>query len=404
MLMIPEIRIADYIYELPEGRIAQYPLEKRDESRLLVYKAGKISDDKFYSLPSWLQPNSLLIFNNTRVIKARLLFRKESGAAIEIFCLEPFDPSDYALTFSSPVPVVWKCLAGNLRRWRSGPVYLKFHLGGKEHVLKAEKLGAENKDLLVRFSWDVPGMVFSEVLEAAGHVPLPPYIGRSDEPSDIGRYQTIYSDINGSVAAPTAGLHFTPTVFESLAKSDISVDYLTLHVGAGTFLPVKSELISSHEMHAEHFQVSSGTIRNLLAKRGSVIAVGTTSARTLESLYWLGIKLLRDPVQDYGEFFIDQWDPYKEQVDVPIEKALGCLLDFMNKKGLDSINASTRLIIVPGYRFRVVSGLVTNFHQPGSTLLLLVSAFTGQNWKVIYEHALKNGYRFLSYGDSSLLI
>jgi S-adenosylmethionine:tRNA ribosyltransferase-isomerase len=402
--MKPDIEICEYDYDLPCDRIAQHPACERDLSQLLVYKGDKISKDIFRKINNYLPANSLLIFNNTRVIRARILFRKTTGAAIEVFCIEPLLPSEYELSFSSKNPVEWKCIAGNLKKWKRDEIETLFEFSGKTYKLKAERLLAVGDTLRVRFSWNNPDISFAEVIDATGHIPLPPYINREDEIEDITRYQTIYSSIKGSVAAPTAGLHFTDDVLDKLKKKGIKSAYVTLHIGAGTFKPVKTEKISGHEMHCEHFFVTPDTIESILNSPGRIIAVGTTSVRTLESLYWLGIKLINNPTGYTNEISLGQWEPYEMGTNIPVKESLEVLLKFMNDRNLSSLVSSTSIIIIPGYDFRIISGMITNFHQPRSTLLLLISAWVGKSWKEIYTFALENGFRFLSYGDSSLLL
>jgi len=396
-----DIRIDEYKYDLPQERIARYPLPQRDASKLLVWDGKNISDRVFNDLPSLLDPNNLLVFNNTRVIRARLLFFKESGAAIEIFCLEPNAPHDFSQNLASAGPVEWKCLIGNLKRWKSGMLRGQFMHGGSCKTLFAEKLEAEGDTFTVRFSWDDDRVSFGEVLEVMGHVPVPPYLGRNDEESDAETYQTVYARVDGSVAAPTAGLHFTPAVLKGLKDRSIGIAEITLHVSAGTFRPVKSEMISDHLMHTEHFFVTRDTLQALRGRKTT--AVGTTTVRTLESIYWLGIKCAEGRWPAEGIPHVSQWEPYNNDTLVTPESALGHLVEMMEQKKTDVLEATTGLIIVPGYRFRTISGMITNYHQPGSTLLLLVAAFTGEAWKELYSHALSAGYRFLSYGDSMLL-
>ena len=398
------ININDYDYDLPENRIAQYPVNERDKSQLLVYKNGEITKDIFCNIDEYIPPESLLVFNNTRVIRARILFQKQTGAAIEILCLEPLSPFDYAISFSSNEPVEWKCIVGNLKKWKNGILKTIFKYGGIEYNLFAEKLNPEGEAWRIRFSWNCKAAGFGEVIEAAGHIPLPPYIGRNDEAEDSERYQTVYSRIKGSVAAPTAGLHFTGDVLEKLKSSGIKSAELTLHVGAGTFQPVKSNDVYGHKMHCEHFSVDSKTIDLLLENKGKVIPVGTTSVRTLESLYWLGVKITQNPSSNHGHLTLGQWEPYELTTNISAAESLMTLLNFMKERNLSSIQASTSIMIVPGYKFRLTNGVITNFHQPRSTLLLLISAWTGNRWKEIYAYALENGFRFLSYGDSSLLL
>ena len=395
------IRITDYSYDLPGERIAKYPLPERDRSRLLIWDGDRITDTHFSELPSYIEQNNLLVFNNTKVIRARLVFRKESGARIEVFCLEPHQPFDFEQNLSSSGYVEWKCLIGNLKRWKTGPLRASFRHHGSQVTLIAEKAGADDDSFIVRFSWDDNELTFADLLASMGHMPIPPYLNRDDEESDVTDYQTLYASVNGSVAAPTAGLHFTPAVFNALDAKGVHKTEITLHVSAGTFRPVKSELICDHMMHTEHFYITSGVLKTLLGKK--ITAVGTTSVRALESLYWLGIKAAGGLLTDEAIPSVYQWDPYEYEPGNDTDSSLRHLLRFMEDRGLDRIEARTDIIIVPGYRFRLVNSMVTNFHQPRSTLLLLVAAFTGDAWKEIYDHALGSGYRFLSYGDSMLL-
>jgi S-adenosylmethionine:tRNA ribosyltransferase-isomerase len=337
------------------------------------------------------------------VIRARLLFQKKSGAQVEIFCLEPLSPPDYETSFASHGPVEWKCIIRNLKKWKTGIIILKFHLNNKEYELYAEKVTPEGEAWRIRFGWNNSNMSFSDVLEASGHIPLPPYITREDEKEDTDRYQTVYSSVKGSVAAPTAGLHFTRDLLGRLQKKGVKRVDITLHVGAGTFQPVRAGNISDHNMHCEHFFVTRETIRELLENHGRIIAVGTTSVRTLESLYWLGVKAINHPQSNIDDLKVGQWEPYDNDQDIPVKTALTALSDLMTKHKRRLISASTKIIIIPGYKFRMITGMITNFHQPKSTLLLLISAWTGRDWHTIYTYALENGFRFLSYGDSSLL-
>jgi S-adenosylmethionine:tRNA ribosyltransferase-isomerase len=402
--LMNEIDINEYDYPLPEGRIAQHPLPERDRSKLLVYRSGTVSEDIFGRIAEHLLEKSHLVFNNTRVVRARLLFKKKSGSAIEVFCLEPLSPAGYEESFGSRVPVEWKCLAGNLKKWKHEVLSSSCVINGSEYHITAEDLGESGEARRVRFSWENPGVCFADVLEAAGHMPLPPYIAREDSVEDSFRYQTVYSRIRGSVAAPTAGLHFTESLLESLRKKGIGHTDLTLHVGAGTFQPVRSRYISGHEMHTEHFVVTVEAISAIIKNEGKIIAVGTTSCRTLESLYWLGCKVAARGFMSNAPLLVDQWEPYGSDPGLPARDSLEILLGHLKRSGKQAISASTRLIIMPGYKFHVTDGLITNFHQPKSTLLLLVSAWTGDDWKKIYAYALANDFRFLSYGDSSLLL
>jgi len=399
-----DIELKDYDYDLPPDRIAQYPVNKRDISQLLIYNGDKISKDIFRNIDDHLPSDSLLVFNNTRVIRARILFRKDTGASIEILCLEPLAPSEYELSFSSRESVEWKCIIGNLKKWKGDKITTPFIYSGKEYELTSEKLQPEGDAWRIRFIWNGPEISFSEVLEAAGHIPLPPYINREDEPDDVTRYQTVYSSIKGSVAAPTAGLHFTNNVLENLNKKGIKSVEVTLHVGAGTFQPVKSKNISGHKMHCEHFFVTAKTIELLLGNQGKIIPVGTTSVRTLESLYWLGVKLIHNPSCCRPELSLGQWEAYDMQTTVSVKDSMEALLNHLREGNLSSIHASTSIMIIPGYNFRMINGMITNFHQPRSTLLLLIAAWTGNKWKKIYRFALENGFRFLSYGDCSILL
>jgi S-adenosylmethionine:tRNA ribosyltransferase-isomerase len=400
---IEKIDIRDYNYTLRPERIAQYPAEERDLSRLLIYRDNKISCDVFRNIHNHISGDSLLVFNNTRVIMARLLFRKESGALIEILCLEPLEPSGYEQSFGSVRPVEWKCIVGNLKKWKSGLLSRSFFIKGKHHVLTAEKIHSEGDAWRIRFKWNDAGLSFAEVIEYAGILPLPPYVEREAEPQDLDRYQTIYSRIDGSVAAPTAGLHFTGRTVERLKAGGTGMAEITLHVGAGTFKPVKSENITDHRMHTEHFTVNRDTVEMIRKYSGKIIAVGTTSVRTLESLYWLGVRMSRNRKMKERELNLGQWEAYGIETSLEAAESMGAILDFMKASSTDIIRASTDIMIVPGYDFRMIRGMLTNFHQPGSSLLLLVSAWLGNSWKEIYNFALENDFRFLSYGDSSLL-
>jgi S-adenosylmethionine:tRNA ribosyltransferase-isomerase len=398
------IDLKEYDYDLPEEKIAQYPLSERDMSKLLIYKNGDISQSSFKSIHQYLPEGSLMLFNDTRVIRARLNFTKESGAKIEIFCLEPSVPADYALSLNSKNPVEWKCLIGNSKKWNRGTIITTFSKQGKQFKLQAEKISPVGDAWIVRFSWNSGELSFGEVIETAGHIPLPPYLNRPDEPGDSVSYQTIYSHVRGSVAAPTAGLHFTRAVFDRLLSREIETAIITLHVGAGTFQPVKTNNILEHQMHSEHFYVGSETIGMILKNIGSVTAVGTTSVRTLESLYWIGNKLKEKPMMSPDELYLDQWETYSMKDSLKPGQSLETILEWMQRNSLKHLHAPTRIIIIPGYDFKITSGIITNFHLPKSTLLLLVSAWAGNDWKKIYKYALENDFRFLSYGDSSLLL
>ena len=384
------IYIADYNYPLTDDRIAKYPLPERDHSKLLVYRDGQVSEDHFYNVGDYINPHSLLVYNNTRVIQARLEFHKSSGARIEVFCLEPIAPHDYQLSLSSTSGCTWKCLIGNAKKWHSEPIELRVG----SYKLCAYKGEATGNTYAVRFEWNDKSVSFAEILDAAGELPIPPYLNRKTEESDKTTYQTVYSRIKGSVAAPTAGLHFTQNVLDNLRSRGIETDEVTLHVGAGTFLPVKTEDANEHIMHTEIISVPRSAIEHIQAKLGHVVAVGTTSMRTLESLYFMGCKKAAR---------VAQFDPYEKEYILSAYDALQSLLDWMEETGQDTLHAETQIMIKPGYEFHIVDQLITNFHQPQSTLLLLVSAFVGGDWRTIYDYALGHDFRFLSYGDSSIL-
>jgi S-adenosylmethionine:tRNA ribosyltransferase-isomerase len=399
-----KIDLKEYDYDLPEERIAQYPLKERDMSKLLIYKNGDISENRFISINEYLSSGSLLVFNDTKVIRARLIFIKESGTTIEVFCLEPLLPGDYARSFNTKNSVEWKCLVGNNKKWKKGIISTAITTNHSQNKLLAEKVCPEGDAWRIRFSWDARDMTFGEVIEATGHIPLPPYLNRPDGPEDSFRYQTIYSQVKGSVAAPTAGLHFTGEVFNKLLFNEILTTHLTLHVGAGTFQPVKSNNILEHQMHSEHFYVAAGTIEMIMKNIGSVIAVGTTSARTIESLYWIGCKLKANPLITPDEVYLDQWEAYAMKKTLLPWQSLETILLWMQRNKLTHIHAPTRIMIIPEYDFIITNGIITNFHLPKSTLLFLISAWVGNDWKRIYSYALEHGFRFLSYGDSSLLM
>ena len=400
------IRIEEYNYTLPDERIAKYPVETRDQSKLLIYRNGEISHDIFTSLPELLPEGALMVFNNTKVIQARLHFRKESGALIEIFCLEPYNPNDYAVMFSQRKKCSWLCMIGNLKKWKEGSLSRIIHAGGKDVTVYAKKIEQHGTSHLVEFSWNESDITFAELLDAIGELPIPPYLNRETEERDKETYQTVYSKIKGSVAAPTAGLHFTERVLRALDNRGIERDEITLHVGAGTFKPVKSKEIAGHEMHSEYIMVPKESIEKLLKHNGACIAVGTTSVRTLESLYYIGVMLSKNPEATEEELSVQQWMPYEysaEKEQLSATDSLRFILDYLNKNNLASLHTSTRIIIAPGYTYHIVKTIITNFHQPQSTLLLLVSAFVGEDWKRIYRYAMENEFRFLSYGDSSIL-
>ena len=399
-----QIRIEEFNYPLPDERIAKFPLTKRDESKLLVYRNGKIDEAVFKQLSDYLPQESMLVYNNTRVIQARMLFQKETGAQIEVFCLEPVIPHDYALVFQQTESCSWLCLVGNLKKWKEGALHKTIRMGDKEVVLSAERIKTTGDSHLVRFSWNNPQVTFAELLDAAGILPIPPYLHRETRESDLQTYQTVYSKIKGSVAAPTAGLHFTPEVLAGLDAKGFTREEVTLHVGAGTFKPVKSEVIGDHEMHTEFISVRRSAIENIRTNLGRVIAVGTTSVRTLESLYYMGRRLVNNPDATSEELVVTKWTPYHDTEEVTTHEALTALLDYLDRNQTDTLLSATQIMIAPGYEFKIVKGIITNFHQPKSTLLLLISAFVNGNWKSIYNYALDNDFRFLSYGDSSLLL
>lgn len=397
------ISIEHYDYPLPEHRIAHYPLSQRDASKLLVMNGNQLQEDVFRNLGRHLPKDSLIVSNKTRVVNARMHFTKPQGSTIELFCLEPVaQKGDFEKVFSAPSPVVWKCLVGNSKRWKSGLLHITLHYGDQTVKLSADRLERYNDHSVIQFSWDIPSLTFGRILELAGELPLPPYLNRKAENLDYERYQTVFAVAEGSVAAPTAGLHFTPELLQSLSKAHRFAD-VTLHVGAGTFKPVSSATIGDHQMHAERIVVGRDTIRALIEENRPVIAVGTTSMRTLESLYWIGVQLSLD--MTLRELYVNQWEPYESNREIiPVNTALNTLLEFMNMHSLESISAQTALMIAPGYSFKIVNGLITNFHQPKSTLLLLVSALVGERWREAYHFALQNDFRFLSYGDSCLFL
>ncbi|MDR0415268.1 MAG: S-adenosylmethionine:tRNA ribosyltransferase-isomerase [Prevotellaceae bacterium] len=399
--MIPQICIADYSYLLPDERIAKRPLPRRDDSKLLVFNRSGISEAVFSRLPELLPRGTLLVFNNTKVIRARIMFRRSTGAAVEIFCIEPCNPGDYAQSLAAREECTWTCVVGNLKRWKEDDLHLPFVHNGSACTLSASKLSVRNGEVVVRFTWSVADLTFAEVLESAGVLPIPPYLRRPTEDADYERYQTVYSKHEGSVAAPTAGLHFTPDLLRDLRCKGIDTAEVTLHVGAGTFKPVKANAIQEHEMHTERFEVSRETLAKLRQAHGNVVAVGTTTVRCLESLFWIGLNLLED---DVLQSYVGQWRPYEVKPRIAAPEAIGKIISYLDGNGLSHISAGTQILIAPPYRFRVASGMVTNFHQPQSTLLLLVAAMTGERWRDIYRYALEHDFRFLSYGDSSLIL
>ena len=418
------IKISDYNYDLPDERIAKFPIAQRDHSKLLVYKHGEVSDDVFHHLPTYLPQGALMIFNNTKVIQARLHFRKETGALIEVFLMEPAEPTDYELMFQTTGHCSWLCMIGNLKKWKEGSLKRDFEIKGNKLTLSAtmrrgDALGSEAQKMVAKgggtnywvdFDWDNDKVSFAEILEAVGELPIPPYLNRKTEESDKTTYQTVYSKIKGSVAAPTAGLHFTDAVLKDLDAHGIDREEVTLHVGAGTFKPVKSLEIEGHQMHTEYIVVHRRSLEKLIKHECLVIAVGTTSVRTIESLYYMGVHLLKHPEANEEDLHVKQWDPYELSEDgnlvdgITPMQAIQTIIDYLDRNGLEALHSSTQIIIAPGYQYKIVKMLVTNFHQPQSTLLLLVSAFLKGDWKKVYDYALSHDFRFLSYGDSSLLI
>jgi len=414
------IHISDYNYDLPDSRIAKFPVSPRDTSKLLIYRHGEISDDIFYNLPKYLPQKSLMVFNNTKVIQARMHFRKETGALIEVFLMEPAAPTDYELMFQTRGECSWLCMVGNLKKWKEGSLVRTFDVAGSTIKFKATmrrdiidtKSGGTN--YWVDFAWDNPQVSFAEILDAVGELPIPPYLNRETQDSDKTTYQTVYSKIKGSVAAPTAGLHFTDKVLAAIDAAGVRREELTLHVGAGTFKPVKSEEIDGHTMHTEYVCVRRDTLQTLLDYDCCAIAVGTTSVRTLESLYYMGVKLEANPDAAEEDLHVCQWEPYEKADGTPVggnlidgitpQKAISNIIAWLDKNNLKTLHSSTQIIIAPGYEYKIVKVLVTNFHQPQSTLLLLVSAFLKGDWRNVYDYALSHDFRFLSYGDSSLLI
>ena len=412
------IKIKDFNYHLPDERIAKFPLAERDSSKLLLYRKGEVQEDTFVNLPQYLPEGALMVFNNTKVIQARLHFRKETGALIEVFCLEPAVPHDYVLMFQQTRSCSWYCMIGNLKKWKNGALKRTVTVRGQEIELTVTRGEMHGNSHRVDFVWNSDEVTWAEILDAVGELPIPPYLNRETQESDKETYQTVYSKIKGSVAAPTAGLHFTERVLEALDRHGIDREEVTLHVGAGTFKPVKSEEIEGHEMHTEYICVNKRTIEKLIAHGGACIAVGTTSVRTLESLYYIGVYLETHPDASEEELHVQQWTPYEyaEQTRpqgsepdgrpeaLTTVEALQNILDYLERNELNALHTSTQIIIAPGYTYHVVRMMVTNFHQPQSTLLLLVSAFVHGDWHKIYDYALEHDFRFLSYGDSSLLI
>lgn len=397
------IDIEQFDYELPEERIAKFPLEERSSSKLLVYERGQIYERHFRDIGEVLPADTLLVFNNTKVIRARIIMHKPSGARIEVFCLEPHDPADYERAFAVRETCQWSCIVGKLKKWKDGPLVIDFEYAGKEEQLRAFRVGEGGREQIVRFEW-TSDLTFGQLLEHLGRIPIPPYLNRESQEIDNTRYQTVYSKFEGSVAAPTAGLHFTPELIEGMKSRGFEFEEVTLHVGAGTFLPVKDRDAAAHPMHTEHFEIRRATVEHLLQKWGGITAVGTTSVRTLESLAALAWRIRTAGMPD-ADRTIGQWELYDLPEEFDGREALQILLDYMTREGLEKIKASTRIMITPlGYRFRIVRNIITNFHQPKSTLLLLVSAYVGEEWRRIYDYALSHDFRFLSYGDSSVLI
>lgn len=405
--VLPDISIDQFMYELPPDRIASFPTDERDGSKLLVFKSGEISDDWFPEIIRHLPRQSLLVFNNTRVIHARLRFKRATGAVIEILCLEPANHLSPEQCFRSHEPVTWNCIVGNLRKWKDPELRMEIKIGDEPVVLTAVRKELINDGVVVEFSWNRPDIPFAAILDEAGELPIPPYLNRETTDVDTQRYNTVYAKHEGSVAAPTAGLHFTPVILEQLKANGMAMGNITLHVGAGTFKPVKPGPLALHEMHEERMMISRDFLEMLLQQLDAglpVIPVGTTAVRTLESIYWLGWQVLKQP--DFKcELFVGQWLPYQSgQVSLTAKEAVQALLDWLEQQQRTGFHAYTRIMIVPGYRFRIINGLITNFHQPGSSLLLLIAALIGNDWKKVYDHALRQQYRFLSYGDSSLLL
>jgi S-adenosylmethionine:tRNA ribosyltransferase-isomerase len=399
---LKNIHISDFDYPLPEARIAKYPLKDRDASKLLIYRDEEVSQTVFSNLPDLLTPDDLLVFNNTRVIPARLKFKKPTGAAIEIFCLEPVFPSEYEEAFRSHKPV-WKCIVGNLKKWKDDILYNEIFYNGHAINLYANKIADFKTYQHIAFSWDDTSLTFAEIIELAGVTPIPPYLNRESEDIDQYRYQTVYSKIKGSVAAPTAGLHFTEQLFQKISSKESTIAEVTLHVGAGTFKPIQTGSITEHEMHTEYFSVSLKTLMLIIKKYGNIISVGTTTLRTLESLYWLGIKIHNKLIRSNNPLHINQWDAYTLEASLSFTESIEVLSDYLIKNNLAELIATTQIMIVPGYKIRSIKALITNFHQPKSTLLLLVAGIVGTDWKKVYNYAMENDFRFLSYGDSSIL-
>lgn len=402
--MIRNININDYNYDLPDEKIAKYPLDERDMSKLLVFDGDKIEEDRFRNISTHLPAGSLLLFNDTKVINARMIFEKETGARIEVFCLDPISPSDYAQAFAQNGRCSWKCLVGNSKKWKDGRLKKNIIVDGKNLDLYITRVREIGNSFEILFEWDNPDICFSQIIDVAGNIPIPPYLNRNSEDIDKVRYQTVYSHYQGSVAAPTAGLHFTERVMGDLKKCNIQSDAVTLHVGAGTFQPVKTDNAAEHEMHTEHFIVKRTTIEKIVQYLGNITITGTTTVRTVESLFCLGAQIFENKDVDAEEFHVSQWEAYEYKDKYNVREILENLLSWMTAKGLEYIRCATQIMIVPGFRFRITDRLITNFHQPKSTLLLLLSAFIGDEWRKVYGYALENNFRFLSYGDSCLFL
>lgn len=402
--VIRNININDYNYDLPDEKIAKYPLDERDMSKLLVFDGDKIEEDRFRNISTHLPAGSLLLFNDTKVINARMIFEKETGARIEVFCLDPISPSDYAQAFAQNGRCSWKCLVGNSKKWKDGRLKKSIIVDGKNLDLYITRVREIGNSFEILFEWDNPDICFSQIIDVAGNIPIPPYLNRNSEDIDKVRYQTVYSHYQGSVAAPTAGLHFTERVMGDLKKCNIQSDAVTLHVGAGTFQPVKTDNAAEHEMHTEHFIVKRTTIEKIVQYLGNITITGTTTVRTVESLFCVGAQIFENKDVASEEFHVSQWEAYEYKDKYDVREILENLLSWMTAKGLEYIRCATQIMIVPGFRFRITDRLITNFHQPKSTLLLLLSAFIGDEWRKVYGYALENNFRFLSYGDSCLFL
>lgn len=402
--VIRNININDYNYDLPDEKIAKYPLDERDMSKLLVFDGDKIEEDRFRNISTHLPAGSLLLFNDTKVINARMIFEKETGARIEVFCLDPISPSDYAQAFAQNGRCSWKCLVGNSKKWKDGRLKKSIIVDGKNLDLYITRVREIGNSFEILFEWDNPDICFSQIIDVAGNIPIPPYLNRNSEDIDKVRYQTVYSHYQGSVAAPTAGLHFTERVMGDLKRCNIQSDAVTLHVGAGTFQPVKTDNAAEHEMHTEHFIVKRTTIEKIVQYLGNITITGTTTVRTVESLFCVGAQIFENKDVDAEEFHVSQWEAYEYKDKYDVREILENLLSWMTAKGLEYIRCATQIMIVPGFRFRITDRLITNFHQPKSTLLLLLSAFIGDEWRKVYGYALENNFRFLSYGDSCLFL